>query len=250
MKRIRFIPYNQYVLNNLKPPQPARQYLSDWYKEGESAIFNDTLKRASLSDKNISGGMKSCIPFFDAMVSGYIMETWESIEILENSNGILKWRYVEKNPYTDEWEEKNSVQQNMLEERQGDSGATIPRPAGHSHNHMILQGKWGVRLPKGWSLLICHPMNRWDLPFTVTSGIIDSDEWWTSGNIPFFFKEGWTGIIPAGTPFCQLVPIKRSSWAAYVSVLSTPRVKYLSDKVGGKSLGWYKKNVWVKKQYD
>lgn len=250
MKRIRFIPYNQYVLNNLRPPQPARQYLSNWYKDGESAIFNDTLKRASLSDKNISGGMKSCMPFFDAMVSGYIMETWESIEIYENSNGILKWRYVEKNPYTDEWEEKNNVHQNMLEERHGDSGSTIPRPAGHSENHMILQGKWGVRLPKGWSLLVSHPMNRWDLPFTVTSGIIDSDEWWTSGNIPFFFVEGWTGIIPAGTPFCQLTPIKRSSWAAYVSVLSTPRVKYLSDKVGGKSLGWYKKNVWVKKQYD
>jgi|688.fasta_scaffold556291_1 hypothetical protein len=250
MRRIRFIPYNQYTLNNLKPPQPARQYLADWYRQGESAIFNDTLKRASLSDKNISGGMKSCIPFFDAMVSGYIMETWESVEVYENSNGILKWRYVEQNPYTDEWDEKNNVQQSMFEERHGDSGSTIPRPAGHAHNHMILQGKWGIRLPKGWSLLITHPINRWDLPFTVTSGIIDSDEWWTSGNIPFFLKEGWTGIIPAGTPFCQLVPIKRSSWASYTSILSTPRVQYLSDKVGGKSIGWYKKNVWIKKQYD
>jgi len=250
MKRIRFIPQNQYVLNNLNPPRPTRQYLPKWYKDGESAIFSDTLKKANLNDANIHGGMKSCIPFFDAMASGYIMETWESIEVYENYENILKWRYVEKNPYTDEWEEKTHVQLNMIEERHGDSGSTIPRPQGHSSNHMIFQGRWGVRLPRGWSLLITHPFNRWDLPFTTTSGIIDSDEWWTSGNIPFFFKEGWTGIIPAGTPICQLMPIKRSSWVAHISVLSTPRNNYLSEKVGGKSIGWYKKNIWVKKQYD
>lgn len=250
MKRIRFVPINRYTMDNLVPPQPAKNYLPDWYKQGESAIFNDTLKKASLTDKNISGGMKACIPFFDAMVSGYIMETWESIEIYENSNEVLKWRYVQKNPYTDQWDLKENIEQHMLEERHGDIGHTIPRPAGHAQNHMIVHGKWGVRLPKGWSLLITQPFNRWDLPFTVTSGIMDSDEWWTSGNVPFFFKEGWTGVIPAGTPFCQMIPIKRSSWVSYVSVLSTPRVKYLADQVGGKTIGWYKKNTWVKKQYE
>lgn len=251
LKKIRFVPHSQYVMNNLKMPQPARVYLSEWYKQGESAIDNDTLKKASLSDNNIHGGMKTCIPFFDVMVSGYIMETWESIEIYENSNGILKWRYVENNPYTGEIQEKYNVPLPMIEERQGDIGYTIPRPAGHAHNHMILKGKWGVRLPKGWSLLITHPFNRWDLPFTVTSGIIDSDEWWTSGNIPFFFEEGWTGVIPAGTPFCQLIPIKRSSWVSYSSILSTPRISYLEKMVNGRdNIGWYKKNIWVKKEYD
>lgn len=249
MKKIRFVPLSQYVADNLIPPRPGRSYLPQWYKDGESAIFKDTLKKASLSDKNITGGMKSCMPFFDAMISGYIIETWESIEIYENANGILKWKYVEKNPYTDEWQDKSKVEIQMIDERLGDSGYTIPRPAGHAKNHMILKGQWGVRLPRGWSLLLCHPNNRWDLPFTVTSGIIDSDEWWTSGNIPFFLKEGWTGIIPAGTAFCQLIPIKRSSWVSYVSILSTPRGLDLTKRVAGK-LGWYKKNIWVKKEYE
>lgn len=251
-KKIRFIPHNPYVSDNLKMPQPAKTYLSDWYKNGESAISNDTLKKANLSDKNISAGMKSCIPFFDSMVSGYMIETWESIEIYENSNNNLKWRYVENNPYTNEIQEKYNIQINMIDERKGDLGATIPRPVGHAYNHMVLKGQWGIRLPKGWSLLMTHPFNRWDLPFTVTSAIMDSDEWWTGGNIPFFFQENWTGVIPSGTPFCQLIPIKRSSWVSYKSLLSTSRVQHLSEKVSNRdnNIGWYKKNIWVKKQYD
>jgi hypothetical protein len=132
----------------------------------------------------------------------------------------------------------------------GDIGHTIPRPEGHCKNHMIFSGQWGARLPKGWSLLLTHPLNRFDLPFATTSGIIDSDEWWAGGNIPFFFKENFEGIIPKGTPFAQLIPIKRSSWTSYTSVLSVSRNTYLADKARSVPIGWYKKNIWTKKKYD
>lgn len=251
MKRIRFIPSSASAMEHIPMPSPIKKHIPEWYKKAEYAIDNKTYKKTSDLSGDISGGLKSCIPFLDVMLSGYVMETWESIEIYENSGNSFRWRYVENNPYTDDIQEKININVSMIGEREGDSGHTIPRPAGHRNNHMIWKGQWGVRVPRGWSLLMTHPFNRWDLPFTTTSGIIDSDEWWTSGNIPFFFKDQWLGVIPKGTPFCQLIPIKRSSWSAYPSVLSMSRYKNLSDKVSDRTtMGWYKKNIWVRKKYD
>jgi hypothetical protein len=88
------------------------------------------------------------------------------------------------------------------------------------------------------------------LPWTITSGIIDSDKYSTSGNIPFFIREDFVGMIPAGTPFAQLIPIKREKWA---SIKNDKGIVYLEDLQGefirlpGKS---YKKKFWTKKEYN
>jgi hypothetical protein len=93
-------------------------------------------------------------------------------------------------------------------------------------------------------------LNRFDLPFTTTSGIMDSDSYSTSGNLPFFIKKGFTGVIPAGTPIAQLIPIKRTSWT---SVPNNNGLQYLENLQGetvrseGKS---YKKLFWTRKSYD
>jgi hypothetical protein len=53
-----------------------------------------------------------------------------------------------------------------------------------------------------------HPLNRTDLPFYTLSGIVDSDNYMGEGKVPFFIKKDFTGIIPAGTPIVQIIPIK------------------------------------------
>ena len=52
----------------------------------------------------------------------------------------------------------------------------MPRPEGHHPNHLAFKGFWGMKTPKGWSLLVVHPLNRHDLPWTITSGIMDADD--------------------------------------------------------------------------
>lgn len=249
MKRIRFIPSNSFVLEETSPPIPMKSFIPEWYKAGEIAISKKTEKPASPSESGISGGLKSCIPFLDALVSGYAITSWEDIYV-KTSEKVNIVQHVSKNPYTDEYEEKKDLMLKMIDERTGSLGHTIPRPYEHCENHMVFSGQWGVRLPKGWSLLVTHPLNRFDLPFTTSSGIMDSDEWWTGGNIPFFFKKNFEGIIPKGTPFAQIIPIKRSSWTSYVSQLSIKRYQYLSEKVRSVPMGWYRNNIWVKKKYD
>lgn len=248
IRRARFVPSDNYANKNIDPPVPAKSLVPEWYRSGEMAISNETSKVAKPGDNNITGGIKSCMPFLDAMISGYLICFWEDLYVL-TTDKVEKFYSVEKNPYTGTYDMKDLNNISMVEERLGDMGHTMPRPSGYCENHMIFKGQWGVRLPKGWSLQLTHPMNRFDLPFITTSGIIDSDEWWTGGNIPFFFQKNFEGIIPKGTPIAQLIPLKRSSWTSYVSELSVTRSKYLGEKARSVSVGWYRNNIWVKKDY-
>lgn len=249
IKRMRFVPSNEYAYENIDPPVPAKSLVPNWYKNGEMVISSETAEIAKPGDSNITGGMKSCVPFLDAMISGYFICLWENLYV-KTSDVVEEFYSVQKNPYTDKYEKKEFNHLDMIDERYGDIGHTIPRPSGYCNNHMVFKGQWGVRLPKGWSLEVTHPLNRFDLPFMTTSGIIDSDEWWTGGNIPFFFQKNFNGVIPKGTPIAQIIPIKRSSWVSYVSELSITRNNYITDKARSVPIGWYKKNIWVKKNYD
>ena len=53
-------------------------------------------------------------------------------------------------------------------------------------------------------------MNRPDSRFTCISGIVDCDGHKEYVNFPFFFNTpNYTGIVKAGTPLVQVIPIKR-----------------------------------------
>ena len=81
------------------------------------------------------------------------------------------------------------------------------------------------------------------------SGIIDSDKYSSPGNLPFFIKEGFTGMIPAGTPYLQIVPIKRSSWKMVLDNGKNDNMIYENHKLRepGRS---YKVRLWQKKEYN
>lgn len=248
MKKIKFIPISLEVEERTAPPLPAKTFVPEWYKRGELWMSENGQKVAKSDDKDKRPGMKSCIPFLDAMISGYMLTTWHDLEITRN-DGEVEFRYVkvvdgEIIPLDD-----NEIIP-MINERKAIIGYTIPRPAGHSSNHMVWSGKWGIRVPRGWSVMMTHPFNRYELPFTTMSGFMDSDGFWAEGNIPFFIKEGWTGIIPKGTPIAQIIPIQRKSWLGIVSRFSLKYAQKTAHKASLESPGYYKRKIWVKKNYD
>jgi hypothetical protein len=216
---------------DLGQPIPIKKLLPEWYRTSETTILSPDGTEAS--------GLKRCVPFLDALISGYALVTPVDIFISETDSGELKIGWNSPDEFVD-----------FIHERPKESAANLPRPAGHHPNHLAWRGTWGIKTPKGWSLLVTHPLNRFDLPFTTTSGIMDSDSYSTGGNLPFFIKKGFTGVIPAGTPIAQLIPIKRASWT---SVPNNKGLQYLENLQGetvrseGKS---YKKLFWTRKNYD
>lgn len=245
MKKIRFF-LRPEIDFFVEPPVPGSDLIPEWFRKGESFLNRNTAKATSKNDPFKTAGMKACMPFFDSLTSGYLLLTWADIEITKNENNIIEFRYVEPDVFGKYNETGHDFK--MVIERTGDLGHTIPRPKSHADNHMAWSSMWGMSLPKGWSLLVTHPMNRFDLPFVTMSAIMESDRFTPNGNIPFFIQDGWTGIIKKGTPFAQIVPIKRSSWMSTFSKMNV-KDKFLAISAREVDYGFYRSKIWVPKKY-
>jgi hypothetical protein len=228
MKLIRFTcSDNTYPLN---VPIPAKKMIPQWYKDGETFYIEKNSQQPS-------AGLKTCMPFLDILTSGYLLVTPFDIFVGKKEDGSLSIEW--NSPPT--WE-------GFVAQRPYASGSTIPRPAGHMDGHFIWSNSWGWKTPRGYSTIVTHPFNRFDLPFTTMSGFMDSDKISVNGNVPFFLKEGFYGVIPEGTPYAQIIPVKRKSW----KMLNNPSNFDLVTQQGAKihsEKGYYKKKAWVRKEY-
>jgi hypothetical protein len=226
MKVFRFVP-SPSVNRKHAAPVPAKTTVPDWYKHAER-FYHD---KHGIEYP----GLKVCVPFIDAMISGFMLVTPVDVHVNINDKGESQLN----------WEE---VGFHILTERVGLSGSTIPRPPGYAHNHLAWNCQWGWKVPEGYSVLLTHPLNRTDLPFYTLSGIVDSEEFTGWGNVPFFIKEGWEGVIPAGTPIAQLLPIKQDKWVSVQDYTETPR-QLKRSAILRSATGVYKK-MWRKpKEY-
>jgi hypothetical protein len=211
---------------------PVRTIVPEWYKQTERII-------ASPPDREITKGLKACAPFLDALTTGYVLKLSQDIRVSYNVNG--------NNDYFFHWNEDKT---GGVQVRPRDEKQVVPIPTGYSKVNVTWDVPFTIRIPKGYSVLVTHPLNRTDLPFFSLSGIVDADEGLRGGFYPFFIKEGFEGVIPAGTPVLQYIPFKRDNWnSEWVPELEQVSKKHiwLSRRV---LIGWYKNEIWKKKNYE
>jgi hypothetical protein len=227
------------VPTQLGNPVPVKKLVPEWYRKAETYYVAPS-DNIAVEDgtQELTAGLKTCAPFLDAMVSGYAFLVPFDIYVGRDDEGNLdiKWNAPQG------WEE-------FVSERPKESGSTMPRPAGHAPNHLVWSSRWGVKAPRGYSVLITHPLNRQDLPFTTSSGIIDSDKFFGNGNIPFFIREDFVGVIEKGTPFAQIIPIKRKKWKM-INNPSLVDAYAIQGETARKKETSYKKKDWVKKVFN
>ena len=70
---------------------------------------------------------------------------------------------------------------------------------------------WLIKTPPDYSLLFVPPLNRIEKRFMCYSGIVDYPYYqYEYINFPFFFTQNnFSGIIEAGTPLMQVIPIRK-----------------------------------------
>jgi hypothetical protein len=237
MKKIKIIPTkpNSELILNI---DVAKKNIPDWYKKSPQKIKG--LEQFSLIPNNplvTTSTYKKCSPFLDALSDGYIFSLSQDVEVLISDEGtpFLSWRpagqAVISNHTENQWE-------------------GLPYP---DFCHAFIY-KWEntfvIKTPKGYSTLFTQPHNRFDLPFQIISGIVDTDKYNLEIHFPFFIKKNFTGIIKAGTPLVQMTFFKREHW--YRKVL-----KYNRDFVNKSKMNFfakidrsYKNQIWQKKNYD
>lgn len=230
--KITFIPASEEVEKYVAPPVPIKTVVPDWYKRADT----EYLKNPKFDDQGslANTSLKQCVPFLDAMTSGYVQKTWCDIYIDAESEDV-KFSF-----------------------------STTPKPVGaRPKTHIkyfdsefypvefFWEIPWQAKLPKGYSVFAIHPLNRSDLPFVTMAGLIDADGYHhaPSGNMPFYVKMGFKGIIPAGTPMYQFIPIKRESWESQLEPFSQELQRKRLKHQRSKFWGFYKETFWHRKEY-
>jgi hypothetical protein len=218
------------TLNYSDTPVPSKQHIPDWFKSTKS------VKVTNMEDtKRLN--FKSCMPFTDAFLTGYILETPTdiSVERVPGSNPKISF----------------NENQDILTFRDRKNVGSIKIPDYCYDIYLSFKHTMHIKTPKGYSILVTQPLNRLDLPFIAMSGVVDSDvEPLRPGAYPVFLRRDFEGIIPKGTPILQIIPIKRESWNSEVDLnLLKSWMRYIYE-VTSTFHGWYKNKAWVRKEYN
>lgn len=229
---IEFVAGTKEAFKFVTPPKPAKNYIPQWFKD--IPPFNPK-KPEWDQEGNLNLSVKNCLPFVDSLTAGYIQETWAEIYVgTENEKLVV---------------------------RQADGPAVLQtRPKVNTkideNEFYPFEFTWQqhfiAKLPNGYSSLIVHPLNRFDLPFVSMSGIVDNDVFDNHqiGNIPFYIKKSFTGFIPIGTPMFQLIPFKRDNWDSKIAPFDEDEMtrKYLLN--GRHFKNFYRNFKWQKKTFN
>jgi hypothetical protein len=222
-------------LDWLEKPNPSRIHIPEWYKK--VPLWAGSGKPEIRSTKTNST-VKACSPFLDSFLTGYTVELWQDIQIEKASQDDqinITWA-IEESP--------------LLSHRDPELTQGFPISSEYRDTHFVWKSPYAMSTPKGYSLLITHPLNRLDLPFTTLSAVVDADKYPISdGAVPFFLKKDFYGIIKKGTPLYQVIPVKRDEWESEFSKELFDEARVYSKKSRSISNGFYKQFQWSKKSY-
>jgi hypothetical protein len=180
-------------------PQPASNFVPEWYKNLSSYING---KKQLNGQGGTEGTIKKCMPVFDAITNGYVLLLPADVFVTQKPDPNDPSKSV---PYF-QWSAFNLIEFHIVEQAPNYPNKKDTNMYPKFINH------WSVKTPKGFSTLFIQPMHRESI-FTILPGVVDTDKYNTPVNFPFMLNDpNYEGLIPAGTPIAQLIPIKRESW--------------------------------------
>lgn len=234
-------------------PIPTQNVIPKWYKDADrfakNPITNEYYKatkevcpfpkEGTTDDYGKIPAWKACPAIMDAFSTGYVFKTPCDLTFFKNDQGIINVK-IEDAKYKDFCTQRPPM-------------AQFEHPFGYYKNHFAWLPEWAMELPEGYSALFMTPMNRFDLPFLNTTGVVDSDKVHLLGSFPFFIPEGWEGTIPSGTPYIQVIPFKRENWEHDVEILNSAdmygKIIDNSNFYRQPDGGVYKNKVWSRREY-
>ncbi len=214
----------------IAPPVPAKAYMPDWFRR-LPAVDDGVM---GLNNTGLT--VKRCMPFLDAMTTGWILSLPATVR-LEISEGGTRV----------------------------DAGWEFDRPLVANHGAHQVKGNpfgtrppckflnfWSIATPAGWSCLFVQPLNRPNGVFEVVAGIVDTDTYRSPIHFPFFaIGDDGLHVIEKGSPLIQVIPFRRDSAEIAADIRAeTPeeaatRLKVLRNTQA--SEGWYRTEARAKR---
>ncbi|NEX46553.1 DUF6065 family protein [Pseudotabrizicola algicola] len=207
----------------IAPPVPAKAYVPDWFRK--LPAVDETV----LSATNTGLTIKRCMPFLDAMTTGWIIPLAATVrlDILDNGSTVeAGWDF-----------DRTMVSNHGMHQVRGNPWSGKPPMKFHNY--------WSIETPPGWSCLFINPLNRPNGVFEVLAGIVDTDTYRAPVHFPFF-ATGSDGlhIIEKGSPMVQVIPFRRDSSEIAAEIRAErPEERAEREKVlrnTSSTEGWYR----------
>ena len=212
-------------------PIPASKMLPKWYKDTPSYVDG---KKEYAPNGTVSATIKKCMPVFDAITSGYLLLLPSDVYVKRENNEITFMP---------------SVQKQLITEHVKGQAPTLDVPEEYGPEFFKWKNPWIIRTPKNYSVLFTQPLHRYDLPFFILPGVVDTDSFDLSVQFPFLLRKGFEGLIPAGTPIAQVLPFERNYWESEFDIQTSVAHANSVSKHFSFFENTYKKTVWTKKEY-
>jgi len=176
----------------IAPPVPARNALPAWFRR----LPGTDADQVGATNNGLTA--KRCMPFLDAMATGWIVPLAATVrlEVADGGKSV-----------TSGWEFDREMVSNHAP-FQVAGNPYEPRPPMKFHNY------WTIRTPPGWSCLFVPPVNRPDEVVHVFGGVVDTDTYRSPVNFPFVVTaDDGMYTLKQGTPLVQVVPFRRQDAA-------------------------------------
>ena len=174
----------------IAPPVPAKDYLPSWFRKLPA------VDETQLSNTDTGLTIKRCMPFLDAMTTGWIIPLPATVRLAIRDGG----RTVDSG-----WDfDRTLVSNHGMHQVRGNPWGD--RPPCKFHNF------WTIVTPPGWSCLFVDPLNRPNGVFQVLAGVVDTDTYRAPVHFPFFATgEDGLHVIEKGSPLIQVIPFRRDA---------------------------------------
>ncbi|MFN3970287.1 MAG: DUF6065 family protein [Gemmobacter sp.] len=171
-------------------PVPARAYLPDWFRK------LPPVDDAVVSETNTGLTIKRCMPFLDAMTTGWLLTLPATVRLTVSGEGTQVEAGWDFDRELVSFHGPHQVKGNPM----------TPRPPCKFINF------WTIETPPGWSCLFVNPLNRPNGVFEVIAGVVDTDTYRSPIHFPFFVT-GTDGLhrIEKGSPIVQVIPFRRDT---------------------------------------
>ncbi len=212
-------------------PVRARTVLPPWYKQLPG------IDKAHVTATNDGLTVKRCMPFLDAMSTGWILPLAATVRLEISDGGAT---------VTGGWKFDREMV-SFHGSRQIVGNPYEPRPPMKFHNY------WNIRTAKGWSCLFLPPVNRPDAVVEVFTGVVDTDTYTAPVNFPFVaIAADGVYTLEKGTPLVQVIPFRRVDAAISGSVrIETPTEREERTRITRSTeagAGWYRRHARASRQ--
>lgn len=205
-------------------PVPAKSVMPDWFRKLPA------VDKSQVQATNNGLTIKRCMPFLDAMTTGWILPVAATVRLEIKDTGAT----VDAG-----WE----IDRVMV------SNHGMHQVAGNPHGHRPpckLHNYWTIKTPPGWSCLFVPLLNRPNSVIEIACGVVDTDTYHSLINFPFFaVAADGVHTIERGTPMVQVIPFRRDTThiagdiRVETSIESSTKERILRQTQA--SEGWYRK---------